>query len=49
MAPCLVKDLVEGSSSHGCGGISIGDILMSVDGVPVGRLAQSTLRHSDVL
>jgi hypothetical protein len=35
MAPCVVKDLVEGSASHACGGISPGDILLSVDNVPV--------------
>jgi len=35
MAPCLVKDMVDGSSSHACGNISVGDILTSVDGMPV--------------
>ena len=52
MAPCVVKDLVEGSSSHACGGISPGDILLSVDNVPVlhlrakrvCRLAEPALR-----
>ena len=35
MAPCLVKDMVDGSSSQSCGTIAAGDILTSVDGVPV--------------
>lgn len=35
LAPCVVKDLVEGSASHACGGISRGDILLCVDNVPV--------------
>ena len=35
MAPCVVKALAEGSASYACGGISPGDILISVDGVPV--------------
>lgn len=35
LAPCVVKDMVEGSASHACGGISCGDILLSVDNVPV--------------
>jgi hypothetical protein len=35
MAPCVVKDMVEGSASHACGSISPGDLLIAVDGVQV--------------
>lgn len=38
MAPCVVKALAEGSASYVCGGISPGDILISVDGVPVRQM-----------
>ena len=38
MAPCVVKALAEGSASYACGGISPGDILISVDGVPVRQM-----------
>jgi C-terminal processing protease CtpA/Prc len=38
MAPCIVKALVEGSASYACGGISPGDILLSVDGVQVWQM-----------
>jgi sarcosine oxidase gamma subunit len=42
MAPCVVKALAEGSASYACGGISPGDILLSVDGVPVRKCLLET-------
>lgn len=45
MAPCLVKDMVDGSSSHTCGSIAPGDFLTHVDGVLVGTILNVCYTH----